>query len=292
MLKHSMLLSIGAACIVLVSCCMFIASRSYTPLNNSQPSDEKSILVIIPSYNNAQWCIKNLESIFMQQYNHYRIVLIIDAATDNTEALVQDYIKHHDPQKRITMIINKKNQGAMANIYHAIHTYAHDDDIIVTIDGDDWLSHDRVFETLNKAYADHNVWMTYGNYTHWPEQSFPSTCGNIPQVVIDNHAYRRYQWKASHLRTFYAWLFKKIAREDLCDNNGFYRVTWDQAFMFPMLEMSGGRWRFIQEILYVYNVQNPLNDFKVRLKEQLATEKEIRSKKPYAPLAPIIGGKQ
>jgi hypothetical protein len=41
-------------------------------------------------------------------------------------------------------------------------------------------------------------------------------------------------------------------------------VTGDLSFMFPMLEMSGQEhYRFMEEINYVYNEQNPINDHKV-----------------------------
>jgi glycosyltransferase involved in cell wall biosynthesis len=274
---------VSAACVAAVfSCWTFVAHRADRPVH--EVSNQKHILVIIPSYNNATWYTKNLDSVINQEYENYRIIYIDDNSSDGTVSKVAQYIKDKGCAARCTLIANKSNAGAMANIYNAVHTCAHDDEIVITLDGDDWLAHNGVFEVINKAYADPQVWMTYGNYTHWPQQSFGSTCGELPQVVIDQHAYRRYPWKTSHLRTFYAWLFKKIKKEDLCDTAGFYRVTWDQAFMFPMLEMAAGRWHYIPDILYVYNVQNPLNDFKVRLRQQLAAEREIRSKTPYQPL--------
>jgi glycosyltransferase involved in cell wall biosynthesis len=245
--------------------------------------NEKFIAVIIPSYNNIKWYQRNLDSVFGQRYSNYRVIYIDDASPDGTRDAVRQYVIDNNVQDKITVISNAVNKGALANIYDAVHSLPADT-VCVTLDGDDWFAHEHVFEIINNAYADANVWMTYGNYTHYPDQKFNSCCADIPQHVIDQHAYRRYIWCASHLRTFYAWLFQKIKKEDLCDENGFYRVTWDQAFMFPMLEMAAGRWRFISEILYVYNVQNPLNDFKVRLKEQLLTERIIRAKHPYAPL--------
>jgi len=51
--------------------------------------------------------------------------------------------------------------------------------------------------------------------------------------------------------------------------------------MFPMLEMAGNRQEFIEDLLYVYNDQNPISDHKIRRKEQILVAKEIRRKKRY-----------
>ena len=52
--------------------------------------------------------------------------------------------------------------------------------------------------------------------------------------------------------------------------------------MFPMLEMSGNRQEFVDEVLYVYNDQNPISDHKIRRKVQILAAKEIRSKEKYS----------
>ena len=58
-------------------------------------------------------------------------------------------------------------------------------------------------------------------------------------------------------------------------------MAWDLAFMFPMLEMAGTRSEYIKDILYVYNMSNPLNDHKVDNTKQVRLEREIRLKNPY-----------
>ena len=87
---------------------------------------------------------------------------------------------------------------------------------------------------------------------------------------------------ASHLRTFKHHIWNKIDVNDLKDGSGkFYQMTWDYAFMLPMLEMSGKRHRYIDDVLYIYNRTNPLNDDKVNHSMQLQFEREIRGKDKY-----------
>jgi len=66
-------------------------------------------------------------------------------------------------------------------------------------------------------------------------------------------------------------------------------MTWDWAMMYPMLEMSGGRFKFIPNILYIYNTDNPLNDSKVDEQLQIYLSEFIQQKKQYQPLPePVI----
>lgn len=252
-------------------------------LRSAPLAHEKPIVIIIPSYNNARWCARNLDSVCMQKYTNYRIIYINDVSPDETSTLVQNYIATHNLAHKITFIDNEQRRGALANIYHAVHSCA-DNEIIVTLDGDDWFTHDTVLQKINTAYAD-DIWLAYGQYEDYPLKRI-GICAEIPQSIIHNNAYRSYTWVSSHPRTFYAWLFKKIKTTDLQNTDGsFFATSWDMAFMFPMLEMAGKHTRFINEILYEYNIVNPLNDYRVRAQEQHATADYIRAQPAYQPLS-------
>jgi len=64
----------------------------------------------------------------------------------------------------------------------------------------------------------------------------------------------------------------------------FYPMTADVATTKPMLEMSGGRFKFIPEVLYIYNTSGINND-KVNGNLQSNLDKEIRSKEKYQALS-------
>jgi glycosyltransferase involved in cell wall biosynthesis len=279
----------------ILSLCIII--YCYSSLNascipsNYREYTEKPIVVVIPSYNNSKWCNWNLSSVFQQRYSNYRVIYIDDCSTDNTYALVIEKIKQAqleqpDVTNHIQVIRNAANQGALANIYTACHL-ADDDEIIVTLDGDDALAHPDVLSIINYAYQDPNVWLTYGQYTEYPE-GWLGICHAIPDLIIANNAYRSYEWVTSHVRTYYAWLFKRVKKEDFMHENLFYPTTADLAIMFPLLEMSGGRFAFIDQILYIHNQANPLNDFKLYRAKQAHFEQVIRNASRYQPLLPII----
>lgn len=239
---------------------------------------EKPIVVVIPSYNNEKWVEKNFRSILEQNYTNFRIVYIDDASKDSTFAKVCALAsKTHIPVK---LVHNEDNQGALRNLYQEIHQ-CDDDEIIVTVDGDDWLAHKDVLLRINEVYSAEDIWMTYGSY-----QTTRGDRGigrSVPQRVIERNSFRKYT-QPSHLRTFYAWLFKKIAKEDLLYKGEFLPMTWDLAIMFPMMEMAGTRQKFIEEIVYIYNVHNPVSDDKKNFNLQRYLDKVIRRQPKYSPL--------
>lgn len=240
--------------------------------------NKTKFVFIVPSYCNKQWYRRNLGSIFFQQYDNYRVIYIDDCSSDDTGKLVDAYVKKMNQQNRFNLIINTERKKAMANIYHAVHM-CDDDEVVVMLDGDDWLAHEHVLELLNTLYADPNVWMTFGSFSVFPEGR--GWAADIPQEVIDMNAFRFFQPAPSHLRTFYAGLFKQIKKEDLYQGDHFYEYTYDLAMMFPMIEMAGERFKFISQIVYIYNDANSINDHKVGKINQRQTDLIIRNKKRY-----------
>lgn len=245
-------------------------------------SEQKKFVIIIPSFNNEDYVIQNLGSVLNQEYENYRVIYIDDASTDKTLQYAQKYIQNHKCKNRITLIHNQNNQGALANIFNAINS-CQNNEIVVLCDGDDWLSHYSVLSKLNEYYANKDVWLTWGNYIDFPHskggESWP-----VSKQFLQKGQFRSTRWFYSHLRTFYAALFKRIKKHDLTHNNTFFKTCYDLAIMFPMLEMARDHAYFTKDIFYIYNRQTPLNDDKVYAKNQKETDKFIRNKKPYKAL--------
>lgn len=271
--------------IVLISllyiCCSFIVSCAQQP-----------VVVIVPSYNNASTCIKNLESILKQDYSPLHIIYIDDCSTDSTGELIERYIAQRHISHMVTLIRNHYNRKAMANIYNAVHM-CDDHALITVVDGDDALAHNHVISTIVEQHKKHDAWVSYAQYINVPEAKARSLnipikgCAQaMPAVVVSSGTYRKHPWCWSGLRSFYAWIFKQIRLNDLLDTragrmNKFYGVCCDNAYFFPLLEMSGSHALFIPEVLLLRNVDTPLNDFKVNKTQQRETALFIRSMPPY-----------
>jgi glycosyltransferase involved in cell wall biosynthesis len=263
-----------------------IKGLSYGPHCALYVKLKKSFVIVIPSYNNKSYYMKNLQSVFDQDYGDYRVIYIDDCSLDGTAQLVKKHIADRNQHHHVLLIENKKRSGAMANHYTAAHL-CNSWEIIVHLDGDDWFAHNHVLSYLNTVYADPAVWLTYGQYRVWPNSKIPSCCHPLPQWVIDKHAYRDYPLVTSHLRTFYASLFKKIKLEDLLYKGQFLAASCDIGFMLPMLEMAHKHAKYIDQVLYIYNGGNPLNDYKVNQALLDLMAYVIRERSPYERLVQL-----
>ena len=236
-------------------------------------------VVVVPVYNAEKYIEKCLTSILSQDYDNYELVIIDDCSTDNTYKIINDVHASHD----YSFIVCRNHYrvgSALANIVKGIELFSYDgEDIIVTIDGDDFLYNDKVLSYLDDVYQDKNIYMTYGQYL-----PLSGSYGKYCSKIDDIREYRNSGlWYASHLRTFKNKLWYKINDADLKDeNNEYYKIAGDAAYIYPMLEMCGDKHhKFIDEVLYVYNDLNSMNDMKMNMQEQIKVAELIRNKNVY-----------
>jgi hypothetical protein len=214
----------------------------------------------------------------MQSINHqtcqdWRCCVVLDPVGDKTFEKASAYASD-----RIDVLLNAKQMFALPNIIRSINMMSpKDDDIIVTVDADDWLySYDNTnpWTSLDivKSYYDKdpNLCLTHGSWYSFPDTSANTNNCAYGRAEFDGNI-RKTPWRASHLRTFKYKLWKNINVEDLKDEKGeFYMSAWDCAFGWPMLEMAGyDRIKFIPEHIYTYNQETEFNDAKVRGRQQM-----------------------
>lgn len=272
--------------VVLRFCLLIVTSLLCSGLvraSQKETAASTRFVVIIPSYNNSQWCEKNLESVFMQTYANWTLQYVDDCSTDGTGKKVDRYIEARGMGHKCQVFHNPKRVGAMANWYTAVHR-VNPRDVVVSLDGDDWLADADVLQTLADTYADPDVWVTYGSFQFEPGAKRSELCRPLSQDVIASRSIRSSRWVTSHLRTFYAALFQKIRKEDLMVQGEFFDIACDVALFFPILEMAlPSHTRYIHRVLYSYNYTNPLSDTRHR-EHQVATDLYIRSLPQYPSL--------
>lgn len=257
-------------------------------------TDQKPFVIVIASYNNAPWCIKNLESALNQKYDNYRIQIIDDCSTDGQDIILKNYIDENQLSEKVTFICNKQRHRKLYNMYHAVHS-CQPHEIVLELDGDDFLAHDQVLARFNEVYSKRDVWLVHAYYEDvrlakngWKFYRNGRFCGTTPTGVIQARSYRRH-WYWSGLRSYYAWLYQKIAKQDLIMPAGpfkgqFFPTSSDRAVIYPMLEMAGKRIHYISESLLHRNVSNPINDGKVASGIQRQIERILLNKRKQYPL--------
>ena len=233
------------------------------------------MIVLTTTYNCENFVEKSLLSIMSQRFKDFKCYITDDMSTDNTVDVIKKTILGDE---RFILIENQEKMYQPGNYDQVIRGLGiSDDEICVEIDGDDWLPNSNVLSFINDVYKDETVWMTSGSFKyHDGRPGF----ANPPKKFVD---VRKQTFTLSHMRTWKSWLWKKIKEEDLKDDSGnYWSVAGDLSFMFPMLEMSGeNHFKYIPDVLYIYNESNPLNDHKVNMGKVSSTVNIIRNKPNY-----------
>ena len=234
------------------------------------------MIIVTTLYNAGEYVEKCIGSLMGQTYSDFKCYITDDISTDNSVALVKAMIQGDD---RFVLIENKTKLYQSGNYDQVIRNNPDIDDneIIVEVDGDDWLPDGKTLQRIYDVYSDDNVWIANGCFKY----SDGSMGFSSRQENIDNLRFERFT--ASHIRTWRAFLWRNIKEEDLKDDDGIYwTVSGDVAFMFPMLEMSGPEhYVFINTVNYVYNGENPYNDHKVNMNIVNVIADKIRRKEKY-----------
>ncbi len=241
--------------------------------------------VIVPSYNCEEWLDRCLESINKQMYRMFTVTIIDDCSSDGQYEIALKYVTRYEHWDYVR---NGMNMGAIYNIYQAIGALEGPSDVVLIVDGDDFLPHERVFARVAELYEDPALWLMWTQYAPFPY--YTTLIDNHPLQCDPSQTSRTQQPSAgytleegetpgffrssaghyNHVLTFRKFLFDlSVEESDVRLPNGRWpKAGYDRAMMVPMLERCGwGHMRFVDEVMYCYNSVNPNSDVSVRLDE-------------------------
>ena len=239
------------------------------------------ISIVISTRNAAAYIDRCFESAINQDYPDFEIVFLDAQSNDGT---YEKALAYEADNVRVLQNEKRKYQGENIRIGTEM---SQPGSIVITLDGDDWFPHNDVLARVNAEYKKHDCWMTYGTYEEFPYRDISAHYHEYPLDVRQNKTFRSHKWLASHLRTFRRELFLKINPEDMKDptTGDYVSMAPDLSFQFPMLEMCGTeKSRYIPDILYVYNRENPMSESKIRQSEINRIEGLLRGLTPYETL--------
>jgi glycosyltransferase involved in cell wall biosynthesis len=232
--------------------------------------------ILMMGYNSRQWIENSVLSAANQYHDNFDVIAIDAQTTDGTYEYLLEQEKEYD---NLTVVRNETRKYQTQNVYEGSQM-AKEGSIIVTLDFDDWLPNHWVLEKLDEYY-DENTWMTYGSKYHTSHGRVVGQ-GRYPDDIVKQNKFRQDEWRATHLRTFRRELILKIDPKDFIDTDGeWYKAAGDLTFMWPMLEMSGERFKYIPDGMYVYNEANEYSDWVKVPHEQLRIEAALRKQPPY-----------
>jgi glycosyltransferase involved in cell wall biosynthesis len=205
--------------------------------------------LVIPTHNAGRFTQICIDSIKSQTLQDYHVTLIDDDSIDGT---YQNAIQAVAGDPRFKVSKNVHNVGALKNINDAIYGAKDDpaDTIVVMIDGDDYLIDNDALQIIADTYKNTGCVATYGQILDGWNNLLPSH--HIPPEWHAEKSYRKNGWGYNQIRTFHHGLFLQIDPEMYFKHASgtWYRDTYDQAIMFCIFELSGGRIAFIEKPLY------------------------------------------
>lgn len=223
---------------------------------------QNKLQVIVTTYNpGAKFIERCLKSIEKQTFKNYDVCILDDSSTKEvieTHNIILKYCKKHNWK----YIFRKSNIGPLGARIECIDKLKpNNEDIVVSIDGDDMLNNDNVFAYIDNVYKD-NTMMTFGNYV---DINMKGEIVGKPKLncikynfdeITKNNSFRDI-WIFTHLKTFKYKLYKKINHNDLKLNGKYFTSSTDRALMYPMIEMCGGKFKCIDKVLYNYTREHP-----------------------------------
>lgn len=63
--------------------------------------------ILIANYNNGKYIKEAIDSVYIQDYSNWEIIIVDDASTDNSKEIYSEFINN----PRIRVFYNEKNRG-------------------------------------------------------------------------------------------------------------------------------------------------------------------------------------
>lgn len=123
------------------------------------------VSIIIPVYNDALFIIETLVSVVNQNYTNWECVIVNDGSSDNSENLIQDFIKSESRFKYIF----KENSGVAATRNLAISKAK--GEYILPLDSDDIIEKDYLKNAIEVFTKNPDVKLVYCKAVFFGEQT-------------------------------------------------------------------------------------------------------------------------
>lgn len=140
----------------------------YEKKNENISPQNKSFTFVLYAYNQASWVQRALASIFEQDYENFRIILIDDGSKDETYNQALSYILENNQVDKTLIIRNPEKIGYDSCLSQVLKTIL-DQEIVIPMQAKDFLSSSQVLTTLHNIFQDPEIWMVKAQSLIYPE---------------------------------------------------------------------------------------------------------------------------
>jgi glycosyltransferase involved in cell wall biosynthesis len=146
------------------------------------------VSIIMPAYNGEAFITQAIDSVLMQTYPHWELIVVNDGSTDATAQIVSAY---ENPQIRL---VDQENQGQAAALNRGLDLAR--GDYITTLDVDDWFTANSLLERVRFLDKNPEFGAVYGDgyycdvdgkpICRFSEFRIGSVDGDVYDVLISN----------------------------------------------------------------------------------------------------------
>jgi glycosyltransferase involved in cell wall biosynthesis len=133
------------------------------------------VSVIMPAYNAQKYIRQAIESVLIQNYRHFELVIINDGSTDKTEEIILSYNDEH------IRYFKQPNRGLAATHNEGIRQSR--GEFLIKVDADDFIAVDFIGRHLNEFYNHRDVDMVYCDDYLLEEDGTPIRIINRPEYT-------------------------------------------------------------------------------------------------------------
>lgn len=216
--------------------------------------------VIIPIYNAQNYLRKCIDSILIQDFRDFELILINDGSTDNSSCICNEYVKIDN---RVS-VIHKENEG-LVNTRKKGLMYAKGE-YICFIDSDDWIENNYfsiMYDTILKRNVDIVIcgfYFNYGDFKVESKNKFES--GFYDKEMLIKYFYPKMLFSGEFFKFgIYPALWNKVIRKSLLLENIMkvddrIKVGEDVATIFPTILDANSIYLLNDQFLYNYRLLN------------------------------------
>ena len=232
---------------------------------------DNSFVLITCAYNAGDYideCIRSCDN----QGPDVGHILVDDCSTDDTFKRMKQY----QTKDRLIIRTNKRTRTPAYLQQKITKQFVKNPDALVAVvDGDDKLLPCAV-QKVRENIKDN--WIFCSNYIYG-RRNCRIRKGILPDF---SKPIREQKYTFHHFRGWKKHLSDKVNPKDFFKKGKIMGAGSDLPYMYAMLEMAGkDRAIHIDEVLYHYNIHNPINDHKVNFQEQHDAVVNTKGIDPY-----------
>ena len=198
--------------------------------------------IIVPVYNTERYLKKCIDSILIQKFSDFELILVDDGSEDGCGDMCDQYVEY-DSRVRV---IHKKNMGVSAARNDGLDKAS--GDYILFVDSDDWIEN-NCLEVLNDVITENIDVVVFGL-----KQIFE----NKIDIVLPESSVESNEIKEKFISDEYkAWTCNKCYRRSLFLNVRFkVGVYYEDIYTLPRMIYNAKSIVIIKKALYCYNRMN------------------------------------